>query len=358
MPLTNRVITTTEESYIGPSIDGILNGNGAWSRLFLRESKRWMGRQIHIPLQFAKPTTGGSFSGSGDFQTAVQDTRVRQTFSHAQFYQNVSIIGGEAALNKSDAEVLDLVKVTMEEAVNAAQDSLGDQLYDTGTGDDILGFGAIVDNGTNTSTYAGLTRSTYPQLNSTLQAATAGSLDFTLMATVMRGASAAGSKRQRPSIAICNETVWDLLESKYTPTINANYDALGPAQLTTYSKPGITMDRGQSLPEGHWGFECLRWRGMPVMADEKADAETMFFFNEEYLHWYNVEDPTLTSYQMSGKMVDSVYTEDNRPNYPIQWSGLQKPYNQHARVGQFIMLGNVISSQTRRHGKATGITTT
>lgn len=356
MALSNRVITTTEESYVPVSIDGILNSNVFWSRLFMRENKRWSGRQIQIPLQFAKPTTGGSFSGSGDFETAVQDTRVRQTFSHAQFYQNVSIIGSEAALNKTDAEVLDLVKITMEEAINAACDSLGDQLYDAGAGDDILGLGAIVDAGANTSTYGSLSRTTYPQLNSTVQAATAGVLDFDLMRTVMRGASAAGTKRQRPSIIVCDETSWDLLESKYTPTINANYDALGPAEITTYSKPGVAMDRGQSLAQGHFGFECLRWRGLPVVADEKADSGVMFFLNEEYLHWYNIQDPELTSYQMSGKQVDSVYGE-YKPNYPIQWSGLQKPYNQHARVGQFIALGNVISGQTRRHGKATGITT-
>lgn len=358
MALSNRVITTTEEEYVGPSIDAILTANVGWSRLFMRETKSWSGRQIQIPMQYKKPTSGGSFSGSGSFDTAVQDTRVRQTFEHAQFYQNVSIIGGEAALNKTDAEVLDLVKITMEEAVNAACDSLGDQLYDNGSGDDILGFGAIIDNGTNTSTYGGLTRSTYTQLNSTVQAATGGVLDFDLMATVFRGSANAGVRHRRPTIILSDETSWDLLESKYTPTINANYDALGPAQITTYSKPGVTMDRGQSLPEGHFGFECLRWRGTPIVADEKADSGSLFFVNENYLHWYGVNDPTLTSYQMSGKMVDSVYGENKAPNYPIQWTGLQKPYNQHSRVGQFLALGNVISGRTRGHGKATGITTT
>jgi hypothetical protein len=355
MALSNRVISVTEETYVPASIDGILNSNVFYSRLFMRENKPWTGRQIQIPLQFAKPTSGGSFAGTGDFDTSLQDTRTRQTFTHAQFYQNVSIAGGEASLNKTDAEVLNLVYITMQEAQNAALDSLGTQVYDTGAGDDILGLGAIVDAGTNTSTYGGLSRTTYPQLNSTVQAATGGTLDFALMQTVARGAAAASSKRQRPSIIVSDETTWDLLESKYTPTTNATYDALQTAQITTYSKPGVTMEAGRSLGEGLFGFECLRWRGIPVVADEKCDSQTMFMLNEEYLNWYNLSGVDLTSYEVPAVQVDSVYSEYKRL-YPIQWSGFQKPFNQYARIGQFIALGNVISGSTRRHGKATGIT--
>jgi len=354
MALSNRVISITEEAYIPASIDGILNSNVFTSRLFMREQKTWSGRQMMIPLQFAKPTSGGSFAGVGSFDTALQDTRVRQAFSHAQFYQNVSVAGGEASLNKTDGEVLDLIKITLEEAQNAALDSIGDQLYGTGGGDDFLGLGAIVDDGTNTSTYAGLSRTTYTQLNSTLVAASAGKLTFTNMASVMRGASAASSKRQRPSIVVTTETVWDLLESLFTPTISNTYDSLSRVQLSTYSKPGAKLGDTESL-KGHFGYEALYWRGIPIVADEKADSGAMFFLNEEYLHWYNLNGVGLKQYKVGGQ-VDGVYDEYQQ-TYPIQWSGFDKPYNQYAQIGQFIMLGNIISGQTRRHGKYTGVTT-
>ena len=94
MALSDRVISITEESYVPASIDGILNSNVWTSRLFMREQKQWSGRQILVPLQFAKPTSGGSFDGVGDFDTSLQDTRRRQTFTHAQFYQNVSVAEG------------------------------------------------------------------------------------------------------------------------------------------------------------------------------------------------------------------------------------------------------------------------
>lgn len=355
MALSNRVISITEESYVPASIDGILNSNVFTSRIFMREQKQWSGRQMMVPLQFAKPTSGGSFDGVGDFDTSLQDTRVRQTFSHAQFYQNVSVAGGEASLNKTDGEVLDLIYVTLQEAQNAAMDSIGDQFYDTGAGNDFLGLGAIVDDGTNTSTYGGLTRATYTQLNSTLSAASGGAVSFTGMATVMRGASAAGSRRQRPSIIVSTETVFDLLESLYQPNITSNYDALSRVQITTYSKPGVAYKDQDSL-KGHQGFEALYWRGIPVVADEKADSGAMFFINEDYLHWYNLKGVGLTQYKVPNANVDSVANEYGQ-TYPIQWSGFDKPYNQYAQIGQFIMLGNLISGQTRRHGKLTGITT-
>jgi hypothetical protein len=81
----------------------------------------------------------------------------------------------------------------------------------------------------------------------------------------------------------------------------------------------------------------------------------MFFLNEDYLNWYNLTGVGLQQYKVASK-IDSVATEYQQ-SYPIQWSGFDKPYNQYAQIGQFIMLGNIISGQTRRHGKMTGITT-
>jgi len=355
MALSNRVTTLTEEAYVPASIDGILNSNVFLSRLFMRDTKKWSGRQIQVPLQFAKPTSGGTFAGVGNFDTALQDTRVRQTFEHAQFYQNVSIASAEASLNKTDGEVLDLVKVTMEEAQNAMLDSMGAQIYGTGTGNDFLGLGAIVDDGTNTATYGGLTRTSYTMLNATVTAAGSGALSFSNMATSMRAASAASSKRQRPSIIVTTETVWDLLESLFTPTVQATYDAISRVNVTTYSKPGVVM-RDQDSLKGSYGFEALCWRGIPVVADEKADSGTMFFLNEEYINWYALNGVGLTTYKVNNAGVDSVYSEYQK-SYPIQWSGFDKPYNQYADIGQFILLGNLISGSTRRHAKITGITT-
>jgi hypothetical protein len=356
MAISQRVITTTNTKYIAPSIDGILNSNVFYSRLFQREQKMWGGRDLKIPLQYAKPSTGGIFTGQGNFNTVAQDTRVLQTFTHSQFYQNVTLVGGEVSLNKTDAEVLDLVYLTMEEAIYAAADSMGDMIYDVGSGaDEVLGLGSIVDNGSNTSTYGGLLRTTYPMLNSTIVAASGGVLDFALLGTIFRGASAAGSGRQRPSIALTDEATWDILESKYTPTTQNIYESLSPAMITTYSKPGATYDAGKSLGEGQMGFECLRWRGIPVVADEKCPSGFFYELNEQYLNWYKLMGHGLMTYTQPKPQIDGV-NSDMKITYPLQWTGLKQPTDQYADIGQFIALGNIICGSTRRQGLGYAIT--
>lgn len=356
MALSDRVTSITQEKYVPVSIDAILNSNVLTQRTFMMANKQWGGRQLQIPLQFARPTSGGSFSGVGNFDTALQNTRTRQTFSHAKYYQNVSLAGDEVSLNKSDAEVLDLTKISLEEGANSMLDGIGTQLYGLGTGDDILGLGAIVDDGTNTSTYAGLTRTTYPQVNSTVTAFGSGTLSFTNMATVFRGVAAAGTGKQRPTVIVTTETVMDLMESLFTPTIQSTYSELSRGKQVAFGRPGESVD-SQTALNGNYGFVGLAWRGIPVLADEKCTSGYMYFLNENYLNWYNLKDQTgeFSSYQVT-RQVDGVYSEMGK-TYPIQWSGFQKPFNQYGQIGQFLLMGNLISGQTRRQGVGTGITT-
>lgn len=355
--VSDRVLSITEEKYVPTVIDGVLNSNVFTARLFQREVKRWSGRQMRFPLQHSKPSSGGSFAALDTFDTSAQDTRTLQDFGPKQFYQNVTVIGTEASVNGTDAEVLDIVKTTMEEAQNAMCDSIGDQMYGVGLGNDFQGLGKIVDNGTNTSTYGELSRTTYPLLNSTVQAATAGALSLSLLATVYRGASAASSAKQTPTVLLTTETVFDLYESLLTATVRNNYESYGRPVVTAFSKPGVTMNQSNALNVGTAGFEVLTWRGRPVVADEKCDSGVLFELNENYLHWYKLKGHGLKEYSVNTGNIDSVASEHTK-SYPIQWKPMQQPHNQYADIGQFIALGNLISGHTRRHGKATGITTT
>lgn len=355
--ISDRVLTTTEEKYVPVSIDGILNGNSFLSRIFMRETKNWSGRVIQIPLQFQKPTTGGNFSGVQEFDTSLSNTRTRQTFEDKGYYQSVVLSGREISKNKTDAEVLDLIKLTMEEANNAMADGMGDQFYGTGSGDSFQGLGAIVDDGTNTSTYGDLPRTTYTALNSTVQAAAGGALSLGLIATIFRAASAAGSARQSVTALLTTETIFDLYESLLTPTVRSNIETYGKPVVTPFSKPGTTIKESTSLREGTQGFEVLTWRGRPFIADEKAPSGVIHALNENYLHWYSLKGYGLESYSVGSSQVDGVYSDLSNKNYPIQWKKLQMPDNQYSLVGQYIALGNIISGSTRRHSKATGVTT-
>ena len=155
--------------------------------------------------------------------------------------------------------------------------------------------------------------------------------------------------------SVATETGFDLLESLYNPTIQSTYQSLSRVQITAYSKPGVAFKDQESL-KGSYGFEALYWRGVPIVADEKCPTGNMYQLNEEYLNWYNLVGVGLTNYKVSNTNVDSVYS-DLGATYPIQWSGFDKPFNQYAQIGQFLMLGNIISGSTRRHGLQYNITT-
>src|SRR3990167_4384388 len=170
MTFGTRVTSITQDKFVPVSIDAVLNSNVFMARLFQRDVKRWNGHIMRVPIQVTKPTTGGAFDGVDTFDTSLSDTRQQQSFSPTGYYQSVVVSGIENAVNTTDAEVLNLVKISMQEAQNGMQDSIGTTLYATQSGKNFQGLGNIVDAGTNSSTYGTLSRTTYALLNSTVTA--------------------------------------------------------------------------------------------------------------------------------------------------------------------------------------------
>lgn len=352
MIFNERVTSITQDQFVPTVVDQILDSNVFMARTFMRDVKRWNGETLRIPIQVSKSTSGGSFSGVDVFDTTAQNNTQRLSFEPKGYYQSIVIPGIEKAVNATTAQVLNLVKVSLEIAKNSMCDGVGTTLYGVGAGDDFEGLGNIVDDGTATSTYGTLSRTTYSVLNAT-NTASGGTLTLALMAGLVRGTSAASSSRQAFTMGLSNETVWDLYESLLTPTVQANYSANGYGQVTAYSKPGVTV-KGEDALKGAQGFNAVSYRGRPIVADEKADAQTLFFLNENYINWYSLKDRDLNDVPAASN-IDGVYSDSK--TQPIQLKPFQMPTAQYAEVAQLIMLGNLISSQPRRQGKLTGITT-
>jgi len=352
MIFNERVTSITQDQFVPTIVDQILDSNVFMARTFMRDVKRWNGETLRIPIQVSKSVSGGSFSGVDVFDTTAQNNTQRLSFEPKGYYQSIVIPGIEKAVNATTAQVLNLVKVSLEIAKNSMCDGVGDKLYGIGTGDNFDGLGSIVDDGTATSTYGTLSRTTYPVLNAT-NTGSGGTLTLVLMASLVRGTSAASSSRQAFTMGLSNETVWDLYEKLLTPTVQANYSANGYGQVTAYSKPGVTV-KGEDALKGMQGFNAISYRGRPIVADEKADAQTLFFLNENYINWYSLSDRDLQNVPAASN-IDGVYSDTK--SQPIQLKPFQMPTAQYAEVAQLIMLGNLISSQPRRQGKLTGITT-
>ncbi len=352
MAISIRVTDITNQKIVPIIVDQTLDSNVFMARTFQSGVKSWnTGPLLQIPIQVSNPTTGGSYSGIANFGTALSNNTTKFSFEPKAYEQTVTIGGIEKSLNETtDAQAVSLVKSTMEIAQNRMTDQVGSLLYGLGSGDDFDGLGVIVDDSTATSTYGGLTRSTYPVINATKTAASGGVLSMSVLATLLRAVSAAGSGRQYPTLALTTEAGFDLYESLALPTVQSNYQALEYKYVTGTSTQTTTQD----ALKGTMGFRCLTYRGIPVVADEKQTSGQWHFLNENYLNWYSLKSTDLMTVPSVGSAVDGV---EQPKGTPIQWRNLMMPTAQFAQIGFFNLMGQLVSSQPRRNGVLTGLTT-
>tara|TARA_Y100000310_G_scaffold343775_1_gene452958 strand:+ start:290 stop:1360 length:1071 start_codon:yes stop_codon:yes gene_type:complete len=354
MNFTERVQSLTQDKLLPKAVDQILDSNVLALRL-LSNAMKWSGEQMRKPVKYQKSTTGGSFSGLDTFDTSTSETRKRPTYDIRGAYQSIAIPGIEKAVNATDSRVMDLVKTEIESGYEDMADNIGTMFYSDGTGNsnkDFIGLGAIVDDGTDVDTLAGITRSSDTWWKAT-RTASGGTYTLAKLATLVSTVSAGSSNRQRPTLGVCDETVWDLHESLLNPTVRANYEAYGYPMVTKSSRGAIRPGKGL---RGVSGFSAVTYRGIPIVADEKATSQTLFMLNENYLEWYGCKSPDLTPINLGSGNIDGVYSNAPSKNHGFGWTGFKVPTNQFGEVGQIILLGNLITWQPRRHGKLTGIT--
>lgn len=346
MTFDEVVKTTTQDEIVPTVVDSVLNSNVLTMRL-IGNSKPWVGELMKFNVKVSKSSAGGSFSGFDVFSTTRANTRVQMQFGPKGYYQSVVLSNMERAVNKTSAQVLDLLGLEMESAKDDMVDGIGTLFYSDGTGNggkDFTGLAAAVDDGSVAVTYGGLSRTTYATLQSNVTAAL-GNLTLAAMATAFDAATVGSDK---PTIIVTTEAVWGYYEQLLQPTVRAGYDAGGFAQVT---RTGVAQNRGAL--KGEIGFDALWYRGVPMVKDEKCTAGYMYFLNENYLGWYNLPHP---DHQMEGgsNMIEGYYGEEGPK--PISWSGLKDPINQDAVIGQFILYGELCNRNPNRSSVIQGIT--
>lgn len=354
MQFSARVTTITQDKILPKVVDNILSDNFATFR-FISNGLKWSGETLKKPVKLAKNTLGGSFSGLDEHSTSTVNTRQMMSYDVRAYEIPVAIPGLEKAVNATDAQVLDLVKTELESAQEDALDDIGDMFYGDGTGNDskdFNGFGNLIDDGTTASTIGNLSRTTYPTLAGT-RTASGGTVSLLKISTLLSAVSAGSSARQRPTIMISDETVWNLAESLLTPTVQANYDANGFPMVTRTSKGVMTAG---SL-KGAQGFTSIVLKGIPLVADEKSTSQTLWTANENYIDWFGLTDRDLKQISLgAGQTIDGVYADAPTENTGFQWTGFLTPTNVYGTVAHIYLLGNLVTWQPRRHGRLTGIT--
>ena len=358
MIFTDRVVDITYQEILPTMVDQINNSNIFTARM-LTQPKTWSGVTMNVPIETANSTTGGSFSGMDTFSTAATNNTRLLTFYVAAYEQSVVVPGIERDINaNSEKQVLKLLATRMDEAKISAAVNIGTIFYGAGNGKDFDGLGNIVDNGTNASTYGGLSRTTYSFLNGDQTAVTSGIITLDYLSSEFDNVSAAGSVMESPTIGLTTKAIWTYIEGLIQPMVSARYETVGVRgydRIDGKLPPGMSVPAGDERLQGFGGFNSLTYRGRPLVADDTCTTQLFFWLNEHYLAFYRVVSPQLKQIASSVEVTEGFYKDVPFPS-AFQFRDMMSPVNQYGEVGLLMLIGNLIDKQPRRNGKLTGIT--
>ena len=123
MTFGNRVTTITQNTILPKAIDTVLSDNWITFRV-ISNAKKWSGITLDRPLKVTKSTLGGSFSGLDTHSTSTVETRVLMSYDPRGYEMPIAIPGIEKAVNRTEAQVINLVRIEVESAQEDALDDI------------------------------------------------------------------------------------------------------------------------------------------------------------------------------------------------------------------------------------------
>jgi hypothetical protein len=343
----------TQDELLPKAVDLILNDN-IHSKRALSNMKAWRGEKLGKSIITEQAGTGKSFSGADKFNTNKAKTKKRIEFDPRGLEQPVVIIGMEADTNASSDRSVDLVAEAIEEAANEMADNAGTILYTSlgtgtfknnaivsdGSNKNFFGLDAIIDDGGEVPTWGGQSRATIPGLQGN-ETDVGGALTLAVMAA-MYDSCKSGS--DMPTIIYTTEAIWSDYEALAQAVNQINQDGTRPKERVGAKGTALT---------GELGFESLRYRGVPIVADEKCPTGKMYFVNERHIAFYGLKSTRqgYTQIKVGGnKHIEGIYSQKAAESLGFAWSGFLVPTDQYAEIGHMILMGNYISFHPRRHG--------
>jgi hypothetical protein len=350
----DRVGNITLQDYNASVVDTINSSSEIMKRVVSRP-ERWNGRSYSSPIFTTNSNLGQSFKGTETFDTSIDYATQQMTWYPTGYAQPVGVSIVERSINATPSGVIDLYKSSYQYAQNSMITALANIFYGFGNGNDFDGLGVIVDDGTSTSAYAGLTRATFPTINGSVTAASGGVLSLDVMAAADDAATISGNQSETPNVIMSNQTVWSLYESLLSPTVSAHYGGQGGSFVDGSTNVKGNVSQADSL----WlkgGATSVSFRGKPLVRDQKATSGTMFGLNEDYFYFKSLKLQGLDLIATSEDVTSGAY--ESYKVSAFQFREPMMPVNQLAEVGIFVMYGQFYCENPNRNFKVTGITTT
>lgn len=351
----DRVNNITLEDINAKVVDTINKSSEIMKRVVSRP-ERWNGRAYQVPIFTNNSSLGNSFRGNETFDTSIDMNTVSLTFFPTGYAQPVGVSVVERSINSTPAGVVDLYQTSYQYAQNSMITALGTIFYGYGSGNDFDGLGVIVDNGTSTSQYGGLTRTTYTTINAgAVTAASSGVLDLATMNSADDAATISGTEAETPNVLLSNQTVWSLYDSLLEPSARATYGVLGGAFIdgTTAVQKSPNMGDGLKI---NAGATSLTFRGKPYVRDQKSPTGSLWLINENWFTFKSLPLAGLNIIATTESVTTGAY--DAYKVSAFQFRQMMAPVNQLAEVGIFVMYGNLICRNPNRNALITSITTT
>lgn len=354
---TDRVSAITYQELLPSVVDQINNSNILFAKVLNRPTT-WKGITMNQPITIANSNTGGSFAGMDQFPTGATNNTRLLTWYVAADEQSVVLPGIEKAVNGgSEKAVVRLLATRLDEAKISSMQRNGQVFYGFGSGKDFDGLGLIVDNGANSASYAGQTRTTSAFINGDVTAVSNGAVSLDYASSEFDNVSAAGSTQESPTIGITTKACWTFFEGLMQPMVSGRYETIGIHgydRVDGGTPPGGVAKHGEGTT-GFGGFNALVYRGRPLVADDNATSGTFFWLNEHYLEFARLVDSDLKQIASTAEVTEGFYKDVPMPS-SFQFRELMSPVNAYGEVGLLILMGNLIHRQPRRNGKLTGIT--
>lgn len=350
----DRVNNITLEDINAMVVDTVNKSSEIMKRIVSRP-ERWNGRDFRVPIFTNNSQLGQSFKGTETFDTTIDYNTVQMIFYPTGYAQPVGVSVIERSINATPAGIVDLYQSSYQYAQNSMITALGNIFYGYGAGNDFDGLGLIVDDGTSTASYAGLTRATYPTINGFLVNASAGVLDLATMASADDGSTISGDTSETPNVILSNQTVWSLYESLLAPTTRSEYQTLGGTFINGSTGVGANVNMGDGLSLKA-GATSLMYRGKPYVRDQKSPSGKQWYTNENWFGFRSLPLKGLNLVATTESVTTGAYDEYKVSAF--QFRDFMMPVNQLSEVGIFVMYGQFYCKNPNRNALIYNITTT
>lgn len=316
-PIGNNTLTAIARRFIAPRIaDTVYKSNALLYRLYaMNKVVIKGGTQIESPVIVSRMSSGGFYQGSTVLTVTPSDTVINGAWAWKQAYVPIVVDGLTEIRNGGPAEIAQYIDLMAAQAKMEMSEILGESLWSDGISNPLYldGISAIVDNGTDTNVYGGISRAQYPQWSAQVDNSTAALTLATMQALV--GEATFGGRH--PTICITTQKQY-----------NEYYGLNTSIQRFVAGPGGVDEQLAQA------GFTNVLFNGIPLLVDSHVPAASMqmVFLNENFLTFYVAEGRDM-------------YVED-----------FQTPVNQDARVSKILWAGNIVSNNPQTHAKFTALT--